>query len=160
MVSTLPRNGTGPRTFPKRPVLLKTIHWPFEGEGYDNPGIAFIYDVVAARDLLDPFGGNLFQQMTDLNTQATAIEQDAALSAEEKRAQIDRLWLAWTRATIARVLVRVEWPFDDPPPDPQHPETFDCWDPQAVCWLAWAGVKEAGGGLLGPFSRPATPPPS
>lgn len=152
-MTTLSRNGHAPRTFPRQPLLLAPVTWPFRGDGYE--GVTFLFSVAAVRDLLDDAAAGVQALSAEMDIQEKAVLADERLSDAEKQTQIDALLLEWAHRIIARAIHSVEWPWPDPPPNPADPTSFDCWDPQTLFWLAKDGLAHAGAAFVGPLSRRA-----
>ncbi len=153
MTTALHRNGTEARSrFPRTPLLLAPVTLPFKG---DYAGIIINFDVSAVRALLDDDAAGLRALTADLDAQETALDADATLDDAARASRRDALWLEGAHRVIARTVASVEWPYDEPPPDPAQPDQWP-FDPLILLWIAQNGLPLAGAQFAGPFAQQAT----
>lgn len=171
------RNGTARAAFPREPLLLTSVQWPYAGPGYE--GVTWHYSVPAVRALMDNDAAALTTLTEPYNAQEQAVvaafnADKAALPADlsdadraervtalwtEAQSKVDALLLDWALAVIGRVVYRITWEYAEPPPGPADSAALQAtgWDAQALLWLARDGLAEAGASFLGPLSQRMTP---
>ena len=151
MVTTMNRNGTGRKTFPRQPLLLAPVVLPFKG---DYAGITINFDAGRVRDLLDSDRAGYTALLADLAAEETALDADETATPAAQEEQRGALWLAMAQRIITQTVHSVEWEYDDPPPDPAHVTDWP-FDPAILIWIGRAGLEIAGAQFSGPLSQQA-----
>lgn len=169
MVSTFTRNGTGPRAFPARPLLLAPVSLPHGG---DYEGIVVQFNAGAVRELLDNESAGLLALTADLRAEERALlatlqtperlSEQRALTVYEQaevtalRTRQDAILLEQCLRLIQATVHRVDWPYTDAPPDPADPLAFaDTLGDFVTIWIAQRGLYQVGaqfGGFLSQYA--------
>lgn len=161
MVSTFTRNGTGPRAFPKRPLLLAPVSLPHGG---DYEGIVVQFNAGAVRELLDNESAGALELTADLRAEEEALipQVEAARAANDLSAaralmaRQDEILLEQCCRFVQATVHRVDWPYTDAPPDPTDPLAFaDTLGDFVTIWIAQRGLYQVGaqyGGFLSQYA--------
>jgi hypothetical protein len=161
MVSTFTRNGTGPRAFPQRPLLLAPVSLPHGG---DYEGIVVQFNAGAVRELLDNESAGLLALTADLRAEELDLipQVEAAQAAGDTATRTalltrqDAILLEQCLRLIQATVHRVDWAYTDAPPDPADPLAFaDTLGDFVTIWIAQRGLYQVGaqfGGFLSQYA--------